>query len=214
MQLHREAVSPVLFGVLESLNKWPELGSFYLVGGTALALCLSHRRSVDIDLFTHTSFDPQPIADRMGRDLAASRIETGRNLVRCLIQGIKVDVLAHQYPLLEPAHDTGSLRIASLPDIAAMKLNAVCNRGAKKDFWDIAALLDQYPLVKLLEFHARKYGNVNRFAVAKSLLYFADADAESVPILDLVGATWQTVKAKIQAASVELMRQVSDQRVP
>jgi predicted nucleotidyltransferase component of viral defense system len=206
MELHREAVSPELSQVLEILGEWPELSGFRLVGGTALAFYLGHRRSVDIDLFTHTAFDPEPIADRLARELVAAKMEMGKNLVRCVVRDIKVDVLAHQYPILEPATDMGGLRLASLPDIAAMKLNAIMRRGAKKDFWDIAALLDRYPMAIQFEFFSRKYGDMNRFALAKSLCYFSDADSESAPILTLTGMTWPAVKARIQAATNEMLR--------
>ena len=145
MPLRLDAVSPILLDVLRSLQSWPQLDRFYLVGGTALTLLLGHRRSIDIDLFTHNSFDSQEIADGIAHQTDATELETGKNLVRCFINGVKVDILAHQYPLLEAIYAEGSIRIASLPDIAAMKLNAVANRGARKDFWDVAVLLDHYP---------------------------------------------------------------------
>ena len=116
------------------------------------------------------------------------------------------DVLAHQYPILEPATEIGGLCLASLPDIAAMKLNAVMRRGAKKDFWDIAAIPDCYPMAVLVDFFSRKYGHMNRFALTKSLCYFNDADSETAPILSLTGMTWPEVKLRIQEATAELLR--------
>lgn len=206
MELHREAVSTELLGVLTSLCAWPEMKGFNLVGGTALALYMGHRRSVDIDLFTDTDFDPQPIADRVARELAGAQMETGKNLVRCIVRGIKLDVIAHQYPRLDPAVEIAGVRLASMPDIAAMKLNAVMRRGARKDFWDIAALLDRYSMQELIGFFSRKYGQMNRFALLKSLCYFSDADADTVPILSLTGTSWAVVKTRVKEASLELVQ--------
>lgn len=200
MPYRSEAVSPALLSVLHRLSSSPVLATFYLVGGTALALQLGHRRSVDIDLFTHTPFDTQAVADWIVQHEQATEIDSGKNTVRCFIDGIKVDVLAHQYPPIEPLSIVDTIRVASLQDICAMKLNAVANRGAKKDFWDIATLLGHYSLDQMLGFYRRKYRSGNTWTVVKSLSYFDEAEAEDVPIHDLTGMTWEQVKRTIQQA--------------
>lgn len=200
MSYRSDAVSPALLDVLHRLSSSPVLEAFYLVGGTALALQIGHRRSVDIDLFTQTPFDTQAVADSLVQDMQATEIDIARNTVRCFIDDVKVDILAHQYPLIEPLTIMHGIRMASLPDIVAMKLNAVANRGAKKDFWDIAALLSRFSLDQMLGFHGRKYRAGNRLAVIKSLSYFNDAEAEQVSINDLTGMTWEQVKSIIREA--------------
>ena len=205
MSYRSDAVSPALLDILHRLLPSPVLETFYLVGGTALALQLGHRRSVDIDLFTHTPFDTQAVADWMVQDVQATEIDTGTNTVRCFIDGIKVDILAHQYPLIEPLFMVDGIRMASLPDIVAMKLNAVANRGAKKDFWDIAALLSRFSLDQMLAFYGRKYRSGNTWTVIKSLSYFREAEAENVPIKDLTGMTWEQVKSMICQACDQVL---------
>ena len=200
MPFQSDAVSPVLLDVLHRLSSTPVLEAFYLVGGTALALQIGHRRSIDIDLFTHAPFDAQMISDSIARSQHATEIDVSKNTVRCFIDGVKVDILAHQYPLIEPLSVVDGIRIASLQDITAMKLNAVANRGAKKDFWDIAVLLSRFSLDEMLTFYGRKYRSGNRWAVLKSLTYFQDADAHDIPIHDLTGITWDQVKHTIQQA--------------
>ena len=207
MPFRSEAVSPELLNVLHRLSSAPALEVFYLVGGTALALQIGHRRSVDIDLFTHTSFDTQVVADWLVQNMHATEVDTSKNTVRGVVDGVKLDVLAHQYPPIEPLVTMDSIRMASLQDITAMKLNAVSNRGAKKDMWDIAALLSHFPLDHMVEFYRRKYPAGNVWTLIKSLTYFQEADAEHIPIHDLTGMTWEQVKLRIQKASGLLLRQ-------
>jgi hypothetical protein len=54
-------VRPSTFKLIQQLQALPELGEFYLVGGTALALQLGHRNSIDIDLFTKNDFTPESL---------------------------------------------------------------------------------------------------------------------------------------------------------
>lgn len=104
--------------------------------------------------------------------------------------------------------------MASLQDIVAMKLNAVANRGAKKDFWDIAALLSRFSLDQMLSFYGRKYRAGNRLTVIKSLSYFNEAEAEQVSINDLTGMTWEQVKSMIREACGQVLRDGQNRIAP
>ena len=177
------------------------IDNFYLVGGTALALWLGHRKSIDLDFFTHKNFDSQTLAFTLEKELNAINIETGNNLVRCFISEVKIEFISHQYPLLKEPKKIDNIILSSVEDLAAFKLNAVVNRGSKKDFWDIAYLLKQFNLNQVLNFYSQKYNNHNLWQVEKSLCYFNDADKELVEIIDLKGLDWETVKAKIRKAS-------------
>ncbi len=84
-----------------------------------------------------------------------------------------------------------------------MKLNAIANRGSKKDFYDMAELLQHYPLSAMLGFFSRKYPNTDPFAVVRSLSFFEEAEQEPDPIL-MLGQTWETVKRIITGAVCEL----------
>lgn len=200
MSLHKEAVSEELMELLGQFMQSPELDAFYLVGGTALALRFGHRKSIDLDLFSHAAFD----APRLGKWLEDSygldeaTVET--NTILGEIHGIKTDFIAHQYPLIADIETIGGVRMLSVEDIAAMKLNAIANRGSKKDFWDYAWLLQHYGREELLSFFAQKYPNSNRWSVEKSLSYFDDAEAEPDPV-DLNGQTWGQVKLSIQKSN-------------
>lgn len=80
-----------------------------------------------------------------------------------------------------------------------MKLSAIARRGVKKDFWDIAALLDHYSLHEMLDFYRAKYSSHDIFHLLRSLVYFTDAEAQKDPD-PLKDVTWQQVKKKVGTA--------------
>ena len=113
--------------------------------------------------------------------------------------GVKVDLLRHGYPVLRVPEMVDGVRLLSLPDVSAMKLNAIANRGAKKDFFDLARLLDEFSLEEMIGFFTRKYRRTDPFVVIRSLAWFDDAEAEPDPV-SLAGLTWKEVKAKTREA--------------
>ncbi len=115
------------------------------------------------------------------------------------IEDVKTDMVSLSYPWLQPFDVEEEIRLASLPDIAAMKLSAIARRGVKKDFWDIAALLDHFSLDEMLGFYRRKYSSHDIFHLLRSLVYFTDAEAQKDPDL-LNDVTWKQVRKKVEAA--------------
>ena len=199
MKLHTETVSAELLALLQKLMKEERLMSFALTGGTALALWFGHRTSIDLDLFTCEAFDAPAVAEWLKTAYGLREAETGKNTVRGVIAGIKTDFIAHRYPLLNPFQESDGIRMFSCEDIAAMKLNAITNRGCKKDFWDYAELLTIYSRDEMLSFFARKYANDSLWNVEKSLTYFDDAENDPDP-RDLRGRSWEEIKQMVLAS--------------
>lgn len=197
MSLHLEIVSEPLIELLRHLMQVDRLKSFYLVGGTALALRYGHRVSVDLDLFTHESFDSQQLAKLLVDEFDLTESVVEKNTVLGLIHGIKTDFIAHRYALVNGIEEIDGLRLLSVEDIAAMKLNAIANRGSKKDFWDLYELLQHFGREELLQFYEQKYPADSIWNVEKSLVYFDDAEADPDPV-DLKGRSWAEVKTGIQ----------------
>ena len=200
MKLHTETVSAGLLDLLHKLMKEEWLTPFALAGGTSLALRLGHRTSIDLDLFTCTAFDAPETAGLLKTGYDVREAETSENTVRGIIAGIKTDLIAHRYPLLKPFEETDGIRMFSCEDIAAMKLNAITNRGCKKDFWDYAELLQIYSRDEMFSFFARKYKNDSLWNVEKSLTYFDDAEGEPDP-RDLRGRSWEEIKRIVLASA-------------
>ena len=196
--LHYNAIPPDVAGLLTRLAPLPALQGFALAGGTSLALRMGHRLSVDLDFFTTLDFDPLALQQELSpqNPRVLNRSAGSLNLE---IAGIKVDFLRHAYPLLAAPDTVGGVRLHSLDDVTAMKLNAIVNRGAKKDFYDIHALLQHRPLTDLVSCFARKYADSEPFMLLRSLTYFDDAEQEPDPI-SLQGLDWPSVKRDILAA--------------
>ncbi len=122
--------------------------------------------------------------------------EVAMNTVGGFINGMKTDFIAHRYPLLRPLEVIDGIRLFACEDIAAMKLNAITNRGSKKDFRDYAELLAHFPHEDMLSFFSQKYSHDSVWHVLKSLVYFDDAEGEPDP-RDTRGQPWKTIKQEI-----------------
>lgn len=195
--LQLNAIHKETFALLKAISSHRELQHFSLAGGTALALQLGHRMSIDLDFFTQQSFDTNELFEFLRGTFTVSNCTQTTNSLSLYMQSqredIKVDIIRHNYPLLYPVQKVQHIQILSLQDIAAMKLNAIANRGCKKDFYDVYALLNHFSIQQLLIFFEKKYPQNNSYAVVKSLVYFADADIEPEPI-SLSDTTWDEIK--------------------
>jgi predicted nucleotidyltransferase component of viral defense system len=122
------------------------------------------------------------------------------------IDDVKVDFVKHAFPLIaEPLIDN-SIRLISIPDIIAMKVNAVLKRAVKKDFWDIAELLQHYSLQSMIDFYEQKFPDQRlMITIPQALTYFEDAENSPEPS-SLKGQTWQSVKSIINKKVEEYLR--------
>ncbi|MCX6868596.1 MAG: nucleotidyl transferase AbiEii/AbiGii toxin family protein [Verrucomicrobia bacterium] len=176
---------------------------FSLAGGTSLALRFGHRVSVDLDFFTMEEFDAESLVRQL--DVNPENVmDRAAGTLQLLVQGVKIDFLRHAYPLLEKPVMLDGIRMLSLPDVAAMKLNAITNRGSKKDFFDLEMLLENQALPELLDLYCRKYSVRNRFMVIRSIAWFDDAENEPDPE-SLANLSWPAIKARISAAVASLV---------
>lgn len=160
--LRTQTVEKRTLDLIQRLMEDETLNDFNLVGGTALALKIGHRLSIDIDLFSINSFDAPGIATHLTKAHSAHIATILKNGVFSFIDKIKIDVLAHQYPLVEKVEFQDGIRMVSLKDIGAMKLNAIYNNGTRlKDFIDIYALLELFTLNQLLLACFQKYPDLD-----------------------------------------------------
>lgn len=200
--LHFAAVPGSVRDLLRLLAPLPALEDFSLGGGTSLALRFGHRLSVDLDFFTTGEFDTEQLAERLGMS-GAIQVNRAPNSLTLDVQGTKLDFLRHAYPLLAPPEEIEGVRLLSLPDVAAMKLNATANRGAKKDFFDLCELQLHHPLPTMLDWFEMKYRSADRFTVIRSLGWFEDAELEPDPV-PLNGHDWHFVKTQLRSMVSDL----------
>lgn len=200
--LHLDAVPQQVAVLMEQLSDHPALRSFALGGGTSLALRFGHRISVDLDYFTTLEFHSQQLFEELGL-VSATVLSLAKNTLCLDVGGVKIDLLRHAYTQLAPIDQINGQRLLSLSDLAAMKLNAVANRGSKKDFYDLVELLKHHTLREMLGFFSVKYPNTDPFVAVRSLAWFEDAEQEPDPI-SRVDQTWIEVK-KILSAQVSML---------
>ncbi len=197
--LQTQSVYPATLALLKKLMSFAPLADFNLVGGTALALQFGHRISVDLDFFTENAFDvddlKRKIIDEFGEEHIIWQLEKEYTLL-LTINGIKVDILHYPYPLIDAVLVEDNIRMLSPKDISAMKLSAVSKRGAKKDFFDIYELLRHYSLVDMFSYYEEKFKNTALSFIARSLLYFDDAEIQEDPIM-VKDYDWIQVKKEI-----------------
>jgi len=181
-----------------------KLEQFFLVGGTALSLKIGHRISIDIDLFSLQNFDPNLFQDHILCNYGANLKVVGSGALMGLIDGVKVDFITHPYPHVHPLENVENIRMASLQDIAAMKLNAIVGSGERvKDFVDLYYLLEKLDYSEMLDYYRQKYPNVTVDMANRSVAYHEQIDME-VPIDLLDGKLqWEKVADKLISISNE-----------
>jgi len=187
----------------------PELADFSLVGGTALSLRYGHRKSVDLDLFASSEFDVNKVIAALERTFPAiyRHISTNSIGIFGYIENVKIDLVKyHFHPVIAPVIVEDDIRFLSNEDIMAMKINAILRRGVKKDFWDIAELLEHYTMDELIDNYIKKYPNqMLLISIPRALIYFDDADNSDEPI-SFKGQTWEKIKDIIKEKVREFLQ--------
>ncbi len=195
--LHYKTIDSKTLELLKKLQKVPEFSALRLVGGTALALQIGHRKSIDLDLFGGLFSDSLTINKRLNEIGETILLKETENIHLYVIDNIKVDIVNYSYEWLnEPIIDDGVI-LADKCDIAAMKLLAITGRGTKKDFVDLYFLLQNYGLDEILNFYKNKYYDGSLFLVLKSLSYFDDAEKNPNPFM-LKPFDWKNAKSYIE----------------
>lgn len=198
--LQTRTIEPRTFGLLKKLMARPELAPFYLVGGTALALQIGHRISIDLDFFSPTPFDKNKLLDALRIDFEVSVESESGSMLLTFIDDIKVDFVRMSYPILFSPLEIDGVRMLEMRDIAPMKLKAVTQRGSKKDFFDLYFLLECLSLEEILRLFQEKFSQETIFHVLKSLTYFEDADKQADPLVFDKNITWNLVKTTVRNA--------------
>jgi len=206
--LYKETISPQTLELLIRLQQKEYLKGFYLVGGTALALQIGHRTSVDIDLFSDFSFDTGYVLENLSADFGFTLFFSAANTVKGSIGGVQVDILAHRYPYISPLVIHDNIAMLSTEDIIAMKLNAISISGQRvKDFIDIYYLLKSYSVSDMIGFYKKKYALFNEVNVLKSLVWFEDIDQSDWPVLiQNPELKWAEIKKKISLETQKYLR--------
>ena len=210
--MHKETVTESTLELIKKLQAHNSLKDFNLVGGTALALHLGHRISIDIDLFSENPFDANKLSETLEKDFGFEQESVEENTLKGSIEGVKVDFITHAYKQIEAPVVEEEVRLASIKDITAMKVNAICNSGERvKDFVDIYFLLKRKNMSEIIDDYSDKYSQRNPAHAVKSLNYFGDVDLSDWPnILEEKNLKWENVKNKITSSIVNYQKELVD----
>ena len=206
-KIYWNTVSPLLKNILLQLMDCEELSEFRLVGGTSLSLQLGHRMSIDIDLFTDAAYNSVdfsgiekklrimfPYVQLFGKGPVGfgQRYEIGFTIE----DTIKLD-LYYTDEYIQPAIEVDNIRLATIPEIIAMKIDIVQRTARKKDFWDLHELFDHYELNTMISLHEQRYPyDHNEELIKSNFTDFTKADEEADPIC-LRGKHWELIKLDI-----------------
>jgi len=197
-KVHWETITPQMRDLLKFIGQQSFSRRFYLAGGTALALRLGHRRSVDLDFFSEKDEVLRPTRREILQELAPyspEAIEDVDGNLLLLVSGLHVGFFGYGYPLLKISDTIEGVALASIVDIGLMKLDALISRGSRKDFYDFYMIAQQIPLPELLSLGKSKYPYARDFEMmaVESLVMFENADRDLQPAM-LIDLPWKTVR--------------------
>jgi predicted nucleotidyltransferase component of viral defense system len=202
--LYWNTVKPRLQEVLQDIIYEPIFMPFRLVGGTALSLQLGHRMSEDIDLFTaaeYGSIDYKAIREFLENKYpfcvsrSLDNVSFGTNFVvgNSITDCVKLD-LYYTDEFIEKPIIINNIRMATINEIIAMKLEVILQGGRKKDFWDLHYFMDKMNLDDMISLYEKRYPYIDGINDnKKQLLNFDKADNDFEPIC-LLGKNWEIIK--------------------
>lgn len=194
--LQSATVHPATLALLKRIMQSPVLQQFNLVGGTALALQIGHRISIDLDLFTEEDYDDVLVLKALAPFGELDVLVNNPPFLQLKLDNIKVDFLKFPYPLIQDFIEVDQVRLVTIENIAMMKLLAIARRGSKKDFVDLFFILKQYSLSELVKLFEKKLPHIDMFHILKSLTYFEDAELDADPKM-ILKASWSEMKSNI-----------------
>jgi len=177
--MHLEILDPKRKKLLSKLGFLDEQG-FYMAGGTALALQIGHRTSLDFDFYTEKRFNARKLREQFDKKFKkVQEIYIAEDTLGLDADGIKMSFFRYSYRLIRSYVQMEDICLASKEDIAAMKILAISQRGKRRDFIDIYFLIKEFGLREIIEFTKEKYQMFNIYVGLQGLLYFKDADEDS-----------------------------------
>lgn len=176
--MHWEILDPIRQKLLPKLVVAKAYG-FYLAGGTALALQLGHRTSVDFDFYAPKKFDEMRFETDLVQQLNGFKVtQRSSGTLIGQVQRVDLSFFYYPYPLLEPLIATESLNLVSVADLAAMKLIAISQRGVRRDFLDLYVIAKDRGLSSVFDWTREKFPQFDPYVCLKALTYFEDADRD------------------------------------
>ncbi len=192
--MFEEVVAKSSIKILEDISS--KIKNFYLAGGTGLALQLGHRKSEDFYFFSAKLFNSKLLLKKLKGD---KEILVSEGTIHIVIKNFRFSFLFFEVPLLFKPIIWHKIKIAHFKDIVSEKIRTISMRGAKKDFYDLYAVLkNNLSIGEACDIFKRRFlkGNINTYHILKSFVYFEDAEKDPSPILLHKSSEWEWEKVK------------------
>lgn len=201
-----KAILPDTFRAIQLVSQIPFIKEAYLAGGTALALQIGHRISVDLDFFTLNEFDEEAVSAQLLHFDDFVQKNKAWGTIQGKIGETEFSLFYYKNTLVDKTEEYEGIKLVSKKDIAAMKLEALQGRGTKRDFVDMYFLLKEFKMEDVLVFYDQKYGILEDryYSIVRSLDYFQDAEHDDRELKILIDTDWETVKRYFHNESMRL----------
>lgn len=180
---------------------------FGLVGGTAIALHIGHRHSIDFDLFTDKSFDNNVIKRKIKKQIAIDKLlYTETDQFNLVINKVKITFFKYDFKIHYSQNFSNIIKMPDLLALATMKAYAIGMRAKWKDYVDLYFIIrDYYPLNKITKKTKQIFGDeFNERMFRSQLAYFKDVDyREKVDYLPGFEVSDKVVKKELIKYSLE-----------
>ncbi|MBI2416253.1 MAG: nucleotidyl transferase AbiEii/AbiGii toxin family protein [Candidatus Kerfeldbacteria bacterium] len=196
MKLHATVITSAMKEIAQGIFNDCD-PNYYLAGGTALALQIGHRKSIDLDYFIADDIDTKQLRNRLEDIFQSTTMQITfeqKNTLWCLIDGVKISFISRSDALLQPVSIEDSFRLVSIADIAIMKLSAICSRDEYKDYFDLACIAQQVDVRSWLSYWDEIYPNVDP---TSWLVALAAAHSIQVVPLDILPSYNQVKMQKV-----------------
>lgn len=204
-----QTILPDTLRAIQLASQIPAVSNAYLAGGTALALQIGHRISIDLDFFTLIDFDENQLEMDLIKFPGFKLQNKAWKTLLGSIGQTQFSFFYYKYPLLDKTIPYGGIELAGKKDLAAMKIHALSDRGTKRDFVDLFFLGKVFSLDEMLEFYNHKYSDLDDklYHILRSLDYFMDAEnLEERSLQMLVDYNWDEVKDFFHSESLRLAK--------
>ena len=187
------------FKLLKKITETVSLDNYYMIGGTALSLQLGLRESLDFDFCVTDHFNNEVLLEELRTIGTVEVKQNQKGTCDVILNGVQVSFFYYPNKVIKDfvkTEEIENLRMASVLDIAIMKVTAIGGRGAKKDFFDLYNILkkEDISVADLAEGLLQKCGNnINYFNTIMGLSYFEDAEQELLP-KTYVECDWDKIK--------------------
>jgi len=178
--LYPEILNQSQLDIIDKLD-FDRENKIYLAGGTALALYLNHRTSVDLDFYTEKELDNNKILVKLQNTFSNLIVNLHqKNTLLLTVNNTDTSLFYYPYRLIGNTETYKKIEIASIEDVAAMKVGALVQRGKRRDFVDLFYLLQRFSLDEVLKFTLKKFPGYQEMLVLRALIFFEDAEDEDL----------------------------------